>query len=323
MPEKIGEQLKIYVFTSREQFTATRAMLSVKYAEVFKYPTHDLATKIAVFTQSYSPMKNKERLIQAIEKYQGLPFLCVILDETEELDFTENYLELFEEKLRMLLSPTPSNPPKYPAIQVALDLLNQEQALKIVEQLPQTENLLVEAGTPLIKSEGMLSVRSLKQAFPFHFLVADLKTLDTGALEVDLAVNAGADAISISGLGNEATINAAVKQAHKHNRLLILDMLNVQDPLKKLESLDELPDITLLHRGIDMETHQPTHQFELLQEIKARFPAMKVAIAGGITLNDVEPAIANGADIIIVGRAITQSSNIKQAVNEFLSKLVR
>ena len=48
---------------------------------------------------------------------------------------------------------------------------------------------------------------------------------------------------------------------------------------------------------------------------------MLVATAGGIKVPVVKAAIKSGADIIVVGRAITASRDIKHAAEEFLDQL--
>ena len=58
-------------------------------------------------------------------------------------------------------------------------------ALRIVAALPRDERIIVEAGTPFIKREGMKGIQALRIAHAGH-LVADLKTTDGGAEEVDV-----------------------------------------------------------------------------------------------------------------------------------------
>jgi 3-keto-L-gulonate-6-phosphate decarboxylase len=55
----------------------------------------------------------------------------------------------------------------------------------------------IEAGTPLIKSEGMNSVRALKENFGDLVIVADIKTMDTGAMEVEMAIKSGAGIVKL------------------------------------------------------------------------------------------------------------------------------
>ena len=52
-------------------------------------------------------------------------------------------------------------------LQIALDLLNLDRALSIAkEAVDAVDDCWIEAGTPLIKSEGMDAIRKLKDTFP-------------------------------------------------------------------------------------------------------------------------------------------------------------
>ena len=82
-------------------------------------------------------------------------------------------------------------------LQVALDLLNEHRALTIAQESINGGADWLEVGTPLIKSEGMGTIRKLKELFPKITLVADMKTMDTGALETEMAAKAGAEIICI------------------------------------------------------------------------------------------------------------------------------
>ena len=79
-----------------------------------------------------------------------------------------------------------------PILQVALDVLEIDRALQIAKEAIEGGADWIEAGTPLIKSEGMDAIRKLKEAFPGYVILADMKTMDTGAMEVEMAAKAGA-----------------------------------------------------------------------------------------------------------------------------------
>ena len=53
-----------------------------------------------------------------------------------------------------------------PVLQVALDVLEVERAIQIAKEAIEGGADWIEAGTPLIKSEGMNAVRELKKALP-------------------------------------------------------------------------------------------------------------------------------------------------------------
>lgn len=53
-----------------------------------------------------------------------------------------------------------------PILQVALDLIELDRAVQIAKEAVEGGGDWIEAGTPLIKSEGMNAVRTLKKSFP-------------------------------------------------------------------------------------------------------------------------------------------------------------
>ncbi|MCD6228888.1 MAG: orotidine 5'-phosphate decarboxylase, partial [Candidatus Omnitrophica bacterium] len=67
-------------------------------------------------------------------------------------------------------------------LQVALDFMILERAIKAAEEAIRGGADWLEAGTPLIKSEGMKAIRELKRRF-HRITVADLKTMDVGRVE--------------------------------------------------------------------------------------------------------------------------------------------
>jgi 3-hexulose-6-phosphate synthase/6-phospho-3-hexuloisomerase len=61
-----------------------------------------------------------------------------------------------------------------PILQIALDLLELPRAVQIGGEAVKGGADWIEAGTPLIKSEGMEAVRVLASRFPDYPIVADM-----------------------------------------------------------------------------------------------------------------------------------------------------
>jgi len=205
-----------------------------------------------------------------------------------------------------------------PYLQVALDIPSMESAKKVLEELPESDHLILEAGTPLIKRYGLDIVKKMRETRPDAFIVADLKTLDVGHLETRMAADVTADAVVISGLAPLVTIEKAIKEARKTGIYSIIDMLNVGDPKGVLEHLSVMPDVVELHRAIDVEPKEMKHVWGDIKGIKALSDKMLVAVAGGIRAENAQEAIKAGADIIIVGRAITKAKDIEGMARRFL-----
>jgi bifunctional enzyme Fae/Hps len=206
-----------------------------------------------------------------------------------------------------------------PYLQVALDNPNLPVIQEIVRQIPKSDHVILEAGTPLIKRYGVDVITKLREIRPDAFIVADLKTLDTGNLEARMVADATADAIVVSALAPIATMNKAIEEAHKTGIYAIMDTLNCDDPVAVLKQLDVLPDVVELHRGIDIE--ETEHAWGNIDNIKALSPKILVAVAGGVRINTMPQALKAGADVLVVGRAITNAKDVRQVAEKFIEGL--
>jgi bifunctional enzyme Fae/Hps len=207
-----------------------------------------------------------------------------------------------------------------PYLQIALDVPDLERMKTIVGEIPKSDRIILEVGTPLIKKHGIDVMSQLRLLDRDMFMIADFKTLDVGKVEVDLAFERTADAVTVSGLASVETLDAFIYETKKLGIYAVADMMGVENPVAKLHSLKELPDIVLVHRGIDVEKKGGSVRWDQIQAIKGAFKDKKllVAVAGGITPDTARDAINAGADIIVVGRYVTQSRDVKRAVREFL-----
>jgi len=206
-----------------------------------------------------------------------------------------------------------------PYLQISLDAPEIERTKKVIAQLPGSDRIILEVGTPLIKRYGAKVINELREVAKDMFFVADLKTLDVGKVEVDIAYDETADAVVAAGLAPAETLDSFIHEAKRLATYAAVDMLGVEDPLKKLKSLKEFPDIVILHRGIDQETGR-SHGLEIIPELREAFKDKKflIAVAGGIVPETAKEALQKGADIIIVGRYVTQSKDVERAVRDFL-----
>ncbi len=199
-----------------------------------------------------------------------------------------------------------------PTLQVALDLINGHRAIQIAKEAVEGGADWLEAGTPLIKSEGLEIVRKLKKEFPDKTIVADMKTMDTGALEVEIASKAGADVVCILGVADDETIKEAVRASRKYGTKVMVDVIGVDNKVKRAKELEKLGvDYICVHVGID-EQMRGENPIEITKEI-VKSVNIPVAIAGGLNSETVVDAVNAGASIIIVGGAITKAPNVTEA----------
>lgn len=207
-----------------------------------------------------------------------------------------------------------------PYLQIAFDIPDLEEVISIISQIPESDHIIFEIGTPLLKKYGCEVVLKLRDVKPNAFFILDMKTLDVGNLEARMAADATANAVVISALAPISTIVKGINEAKKTGIMAFLDMLNVENPISRLEEISKevLPDVVELHRAIDSEHSRPP--WDIAREIKDKFRVL-VAVAGGIRPENVSEVISSGVDIIIVGRAITKAKDVEGAVRRFMVHL--
>src|SRR5947209_20172983 len=210
----------------------------------------------------------------------------------------------------------------WPKVQVALDLIHLKDALRIAKAANRAGVEWVEAGTPLIKSEGMRSVRELKRALPAA-VVADMKTLDAGAIETEIAFEAGADIVSISGLAHDSTIKDSARVRDRYGGRLMVDLLMTSSPVLRAREVERLgADIICLHTGVDAQKAMRS-KLKLSPALSTLARTLKVplAAAGGINPRLAPRLAAAGVRVLIVGGWITGSTDPYRAALEVVTSL--
>ena len=150
-----------------------------------------------------------------------------------------------------------------PVLQVALDLVHGDRALTIAADAVKGGADWIEAGTPLIKSEGMEIVRKLKKTFPKHMIVADMKTIDVGGAEVEIAAKSGADVVVVLGVSSDPTITESILSARQYGSKVMVDLFNVSDKLARAREVERMgADFICVHVGVDAQMDEfASHRF--------------------------------------------------------------
>lgn len=199
---------------------------------------------------------------------------------------------------------------------------------RVLPTLPRNPRILVEAGTPYIKREGMRGISTMRRLWSGH-IVADLKTSDGALGEVDMARMAGADAITVLGNSPTETLDMFVKHCEEVEVISMIDMLGVADPLDVLRPMQHKPEVIILHKGRDEEsTRGKVIQYRHVNRIRSKYDA-SISAAGGVGLNEARSAIFNGANIVVVNlvrpgdpwEGISTSEDIAGIARKFLETI--
>lgn len=181
---------------------------------------------------------------------------------------------------------------------------------------------IAEIGTPLIYREGMAAAKRIRHLFPDLPLLADFKIMDAGEEEAEIAFAAGCDLVTVLGVTQDATIQAALAAARRFGRQIVVDMMQVGDVIARAQTLLALGCHYLcLHTAYDVHSktkHSPLFQ---LEAVRHALPHAPLAVAGGIGLEQLAAVIAFRPEIIIVGSAITQSPSPLTAAQAIRSQM--
>ena len=200
-------------------------------------------------------------------------------------------------------------------LQLAIDLLNKEDAAELANKVKDYVDI-VEIGTPIVINEGLPAVQHLDDNIDGVKVLADLKIMDAADYEVSQAVKFGADVVTILGVAEDASIKAAVDEAHKHGKQLLVDMIAVQDLEKRAKDLDDLgADYIAVHTGYDLQAEGQS-PLESLRKVKSVISNSKVAVVGGIKPDTIKDIVSENPDLIIVGGGIANADDPVEAAKQ-------
>jgi len=204
----------------------------------------------------------------------------------------------------------------------------------------------IEVGTYLILQESIRAVSTFKRAFPAKKIVADIKIVDAGAKEAELAFDAGADIVTVLGCAYDATIIGATQQAHAQQGQVMVDLLAVNDKPRRAREVEAMGvDFICLHAGWDAivpgsrrgaevpgsgtgaevpGSGTGEDQLDPLTDLVAVKQATNVplTIAGGMTVERLTQVSRYEPHTIIVGRAVTLSPDPVAEAHQFHTRIL-
>lgn len=200
-----------------------------------------------------------------------------------------------------------------PLLQMALDATELEVALASVEDVAAHLDV-IEVGTILAFAHGVESVQALRNKYPEHIIVCDMKITDASAILAKLAMQAGANWVTVSAAAHIETIRSAKKVTDQFNG-------EVQIELYGHWTLDDAKDwvemgITqaIYHRSRDAElagvnwTESDLKKMQSLSDL-----GIELSITGGIVPEDVHLFQEISVKAFIAGRALAGENGVEIA----------
>jgi len=178
--------------------------------------------------------------------------------------------------------------------------------LRILPNIPYDPRVIIEAGTPFIKREGIAGIRLIRRLWR-GLLVADLKVTDGAYEEVKFAHAAGANAITAAGTAPTETLDFFNEICELNGLFSMIDMLGQENPLRKMLPLKFKPKAVVIHKGRDEEINpRSIIRYKDINKVRSKYGVF-VSVAGGLDHESVRKAYFNGADIAILN--IVKSSD--------------
>jgi bifunctional enzyme Fae/Hps len=199
---------------------------------------------------------------------------------------------------------------------------------QVLPTIAPSQRILVEAGTPFIKREGVAGIREIRKRWPYQ-VVADIKTVDGALGEVDMVHEAGATSATVVGSAPTETLDLFIARCAGLGMVSMIDMLGVTDPLRVILQLKQPPDVVVLHRGRDEEgTRGKVIQYRHVNRLRSKFDVL-ISAAGGVDLKEARSAIFNGANIVVANLVrpgdewvgIPTDSDVAGMARQFLSTI--
>lgn len=213
-----------------------------------------------------------------------------------------------------------------PVLQVALDMTELTKAVEIANSVlmaTKCEGVWIEAGTPLIKSWGKLAVKALRNTTNC-VIIADTKSMDVPSLEAEPLIKAGASAFTVLGVAEDEVVREAVDIARSLGAQVGVDLISHPSPYKRaLEVAGLGVDFIIYHIGVSVQKARGLTADQLISEVEniRKEVNIKVAVAGGLRPGTLGGLVSVGADILIVGGAITKAANPGEVARALLLEI--
>ncbi|MBN2044552.1 MAG: orotidine 5'-phosphate decarboxylase [Anaerolineales bacterium] len=206
-----------------------------------------------------------------------------------------------------------------PKIQLALDYFDLAPALAMVQQVKE-EVEVIEIGTPLSKSVGMLAVRTVRELCPDHLILADIKSPDVGGGEAKMAFDAGADWMTVLGAAPLETVRLAWEEAQSRpGKEMFIELTGIRDILGRADQWRAIGvDRMVYHRGWDegnLSRSWEQRDLETIQHLVEM--GFQVSVAGGLGVEMIPFFKGIDISVFIIGRAIRETPNPAGTAREF------
>jgi 3-keto-L-gulonate-6-phosphate decarboxylase len=207
-----------------------------------------------------------------------------------------------------------------PVVQVAIDALTIDDALRIAEAAVKAGADWLEAGTPLITFRATKAIGALAREFPGVPVLADYKMMDGVKKYIMETRNQGGQLATICGVASDASIRTAIAAGQETEIVIISDLYAHPDVPGRAAQLEAMGvDSVMVHLGADQRHANPAlSPFAGLQETVARVH-VPVGV-GTFSVEDGKTAFRLGASIAVIGVPIIRMANPEPELRRYVEE---
>jgi 3-dehydro-L-gulonate-6-phosphate decarboxylase len=209
-----------------------------------------------------------------------------------------------------------------PLLQMALDATDIDTALTSVAGVADIVDV-IEIGTILAFAHGVESVAIFRKKYPNHIIVCDMKITDASVILTRLALQAGANWVTVSAAAHIETIRAAKKVTDELGGEIQIELYGHWTLKDAQQWIDMGISQAIYHRSRDAElagvnwTDDDLDKMHSLSDI-----GIELNITGGIVPEDLHLFKNLKVKSFIAGRALASSQG-KQIAQSFHSEIAK
>jgi 3-hexulose-6-phosphate synthase len=210
---------------------------------------------------------------------------------------------------------------KPPIVQVAIDVLDIDRALKVAEAAVRAGADWLEVGTPFLTFNGVPAIGALARAFPEKPVLGDFKMMDGVRKYVLATAQQGGRIATICGVASDASIRTAVQAGRDTGVRVLCDLYAAIDGPRRAREVEAMGvDAAYVHFGADQRAEDPDlDPCQFLDEIvgKMRIP---LGVASWSTEDGLNGA-RRGADIFVIGAPLIHEEDPTDVLRDYVLRV--
>lgn len=207
-----------------------------------------------------------------------------------------------------------------PVVQVAIDVLDLDSALRIAEAAVRAGVDWLEVGTPLLTFQGTKAIGALADAFPGVPVLADYKMMDGVRKYVVETANRGGRLATICSVASDASLRESIAAGHDAGVTMITDLYAHPDVPRRAVELEAMGiDSVYVHWGADQRKEMPDR--DPLADLPAVVEQVGIPVGvGTFSVEDGKRAFALGASIAVIGVPVILEKDVEAALRRYVEQ---